>query len=172
MAEKCQICGSDKTEEVIKNEEFKYKGQSFTINNYKSIVCQNCGESITDNESYERSIPLLRDFHRKTDGYLTSGEIKSIRRSFNATQDDFSELLGGGEKAFARYEAGKVMQSKPMNNLLKVLRAYPEAIDLLKEKPNDKFHPSISKENITYTPMIEKYPFDYVIKDTEWKKIG
>ncbi len=60
-------------------------------------------------------------------------EIKAIRKSFGLTQDEFSELLGGGAKAFARYENGTVLQSKPMDNLLRGLREYPEMINLYKK---------------------------------------
>jgi len=172
MSEKCQVCGSDNIEEVIKDEVFKYNGNSLTIHDFKSVICHTCGESISDKESYEKSVPLLRDFHRKVDGFLSSEEIKSIRKSFNMTQDDFSELLGGGEKAFARYETSKVMQSKPMDNLLRILREYPEALDSLRDKTHNKSCPSIFNEDITYTPTIERYPFSYVIQNTNWEKIG
>jgi HTH-type transcriptional regulator/antitoxin MqsA len=148
MKERCQICGSDKIEVIIKDEEFKYKGYTLIISNYKSIACHTCGESIADKESYEKTIVLLRDFHRRTDGFLSSEEIKSIRKSFNMTQDEFSDLLGGGEKAFARYETGKVMQSKPMDNLLRILKEIPEAIDVLKEKTSTKHHLSVFKEDL------------------------
>lgn len=148
MEERCQICGSDKIEKIINDEEFKYKGYTLIISNYKSIICHTCGESVADKESYEKSIPLLRDFHRKTDGFLSGQEIKSIRKSFNMTQDEFSDLLGGGEKAFARYETGRVMQSKPMDNLLRILKEIPEAIDVLKEKTNNKSHLPVFKEDI------------------------
>lgn len=161
MGEKCQICGSGGTEIVVGREEFVYKGNSLFIDNYKKTVCHNCGESTTDNESYERSIPLIRDFHRSVDGYLGGEEIKNIRKSFNMTQEEFSTLLGGGEKAFARYETGRVMQSKPMDNLLKILRVIPDAINIIHKTEEVKVE---FKSEIKYLPISQPSPFKYIIQ--------
>src|SRR5512133_647545 len=157
----CQICGSMNIEITVGKEEFTYKGSTLIIDDYKRTVCHNCGESTVDNESYERSIPLLRDFHRSVDGYLTGDEIKCIRKSFNMTQDEFSSVLGGGEKAFARYETGRVMQSKPMDNLLRILKVYPEAISVLGMLGKERVE---FKGQILYTPIPQHTPFKYVIQ--------
>jgi HTH-type transcriptional regulator/antitoxin MqsA len=173
MSNKCQICGSESIKEVIKDEEFCYKDNKLVIPDYKSVICENCGESVADKQSYEDSIPILRDFHRKVDGFLTCEEIKSIRKSFQMTQDSFSELLGGGEKAFARYETGKVMQSKPMDNLLRILREYPEAVGVLSDKPIKKREFAVFKgDEITYKPTSVIRPFEYLIDNNNWKKLG
>jgi HTH-type transcriptional regulator/antitoxin MqsA len=131
---KCQVCGSPDIQTVITDEIYRYKGKSLAIPDFKKTVCKNCGEDVGYPESIKASIPLLRDFQRKIDGFLTSKEIKAIRKSFGLTQDEFSELLGGGAKAFARYENGTVLQSKPMDNLLRGLREYPEMINLYKKR--------------------------------------
>ena len=65
------------------------------------------------------------------DGLLTSQEIKKIRKSLGFTQEVLGELLGGGEKSFARYENGHVTQSRAMDNLLRILNDYPFVLKAL-----------------------------------------
>ncbi|MBN2436274.1 MAG: type II toxin-antitoxin system MqsA family antitoxin [Spirochaetes bacterium] len=165
MGSVCQVCGSENTELVVQDQEFSYKGHTLVIKDYQSTLCHNCGESIEENESYEKSIPLLRDFHRSVDGYLTGNEIRTIRKSFNMTQDEFSSVLGGGEKAFARYETGRVMQSKPMDNLLRILRDFPESISTLAAKSTlDGCSFICEDEVINYSPIRNPSPFNYVLE--------
>lgn len=126
---KCPMCVNSNIMSIVKKEEFGYKGQSLIINDYKLFQCENCGEEFID-EAFEKSIEKrLRDFQKSVDGLLSSHEIQVIRTSLGFTQDYFGELLGGGKKAFARYENGTVTQSKPMDNLLRILRDRPESLD-------------------------------------------
>ena len=48
--------------------------------------------------------------------------------SFGYTQEEFGNILGGGKKAFARYENGTITQSRAMDNQLKMLRSNLESI--------------------------------------------
>ena len=162
MSTICQVCGSNDVEIVSDVDIFEYKGQKIEVPDYTQVSCRNCGESVADPDAVKRSVPILRDAQRKIDGLLTGNEIKEIRKSFGMTQEEFSEILGGGEKAFARYETGKVAQSKPMDNLIKVLRAIPEAIDVL--KPEEMVE-CVTTEKVKYSPYRNENPFEYVIHD-------
>ncbi len=71
---------------------------------------------------------------RLKEGFLTDKDIKRIRKKLGLTQKEMAEKLGVGEKNFARYENLSVRQSKAMDNLLKILDAYPDAIKILEEK--------------------------------------
>lgn len=128
----CPVCGSDHLRDVVGPEVFEYEGHSITIDDYRSVECGNCGESFATQESLDRAEPILRDLHRFADGLLSSVEIRQIRESFCFSQDAFGELLGGGKKAFARYENGRVTQARAMDNLLRVLKAYPQALSELR----------------------------------------
>ena len=127
----CPICSSNKIEPQKVKEVFEYKGQRKEFENYEIFRCNSCEEEFV-NEDYLKTIKKeIRDFHHEVDGLLTSYEIKRIRKEFGYNQEDFGNLLGGGKKAFARYENGSVSQSRPMNNLLKVIDKMPEALDVL-----------------------------------------
>jgi HTH-type transcriptional regulator/antitoxin MqsA len=127
----CPICASGNLHKVVSTEDFQYKDKTVYIENYVSYECDLCEESIVDKETFKRSGKILKDFQRKTDGFLTSEEIKRIRKKLNLTQEEMGTTLGGGLKAFTRYENGQITQSKIMDNLLKVLDKYPTAINVL-----------------------------------------
>lgn len=64
-------------------------------------------------------------------GYLTDEDIRRIRKKLGLTQKQMEQTLGVGKKTFARYENLSVRQSKAMDNLLRILDAYPETIKIL-----------------------------------------
>ena len=62
---------------------------------------------------------------------MTQEEIKDIRVSLGLTQVEAGELLGGGPRAFTKYEAGTVKPSASTVRLLRLLEADPSMIAVL-----------------------------------------
>ena len=62
-----------------------------------------------------------------TEGALAPDEIRAIRERLGLTQAEAGELIGGGPRAFTKYEAGTVKPSAAVINLLRLLEANPEA---------------------------------------------
>ena len=62
---------------------------------------------------------------------MSPDEIRAIRRDLGLTQVEAGELLGGGPRAFTKYEAGTVRPAASVVNLLKLLRMNPAAIATL-----------------------------------------
>jgi HTH-type transcriptional regulator/antitoxin MqsA len=111
--------------------QFTYKETPITIVGQEMFECPHCNEAFfnpTDERNLEK---VLTDERRKIDGLLTSKEIKAIRKQFGMTQIDFAKTLRVSEKTFARYENGQATQGYAMDNLLRVLRDIPEAIDII-----------------------------------------
>lgn len=127
----CPVCGYEGIEKKTIVETFKYKGKTKELKNYVVFECPDCGESFVDKKTMKKAEKILRDFHREVDGLLTSADIKRIRTSLGFTQKNFGLILGGGEKAFTKYESGTVTQSKPMDNLIRLLDKRPDLIELL-----------------------------------------
>ena len=59
---------------------------------------------------------------------ITPKEIKEIRQSLGLSQAEAGRLLGGGPRAFAKYESGSVRPSVPMVKILKLLQIRPEEL--------------------------------------------
>jgi len=82
----------------------------------------------------EKPVKKKRRSKLLKEGYLTGDDIKSIRKKLGLTQKEMAEKLGVGLKTFARYENFSVRQSKAMDNLLRILERYPEALDILENR--------------------------------------
>ena len=62
---------------------------------------------------------------------ITPKEVRSIRQSLGLTQVEAGELLGGGPRAFTKYEAGTVKPAASVVNLLRLLEANPQLMKAL-----------------------------------------
>jgi len=132
---KCEICGNDGVQKKIITETFEYKGKTFDYPNYVIYECPVCDEAVVDKKSLKESGRAIRDFYREVDGLLVASEIRRIRTTrLCITQDKASELLGGGAKSFARYENSEVIQSKALDNLLRILDADPYKLKIIEDK--------------------------------------
>lgn len=61
-------------------------------------------------------------------------EVRRIRQRLGLSQRRAGEILGGGPRAFQKYESGEVAVSRPMANLLKLLDRDPARLaDLIEE---------------------------------------
>jgi len=127
----CPFCGGGKLSEKVVEEHFSYKGHSLAVPDYRILECSACGEAVVEKESARRAEKLLKDFGRQVDGLLMAADIKRIRRKLHLTQEQMATLLGGGLKGFARYENGQVVQSRAMDNLLRILDRCPESLGVL-----------------------------------------
>ena len=54
--------------------------------------------------------------------------VAKIRKRLKLTQRRAGKILGGGVRAFQRYEAGTVVVSQPMSNLLILLDREPRRL--------------------------------------------
>ena len=59
---------------------------------------------------------------------LPPGEIRRIRDKLGLSQVEAGELLGGGPRAFTKYEAGTIKPAASVSNILRLLDANPSAI--------------------------------------------
>ena len=75
--------------------------------------------------------PLLR-FTMNDARELSGADIRAIREALDLTQLEAGRLIGGGPRAFSKYEAGAVKPSAAAVSLLRVLAANPTAIATLR----------------------------------------
>ena len=111
---------------------FSYKGQTMTVA-MPGWYCVACGESIHSMMDMKISDRALNTMKAKCDGLLEGSQIKRIRKKLGLTQAAAGELIGGGPKAFTKYEKGDALTSRAVTNLLKVLDALPDALRILRD---------------------------------------
>jgi HTH-type transcriptional regulator/antitoxin MqsA len=106
-----------------------YKGLSADVEQ-PGWYCS-CGEIILSEADVAVTDGAYLDLRAKADGLLTAADVARIRRKLKLSQRRAGELLGGGPRAFQKYETQAVAVSKPMSNLLRLLERHPEVLNEL-----------------------------------------
>lgn len=130
----CPVCGRGKLERKTKRQTLHYRGQTLRYEQ-PGLWCEACGEGILENLDMNATERPLYDFRARVDGYLTSADVRRIRKKLGLTQKQAGEIFGGGHNAFSRYEASSARPPKSTDALLRLLDKHPE---LLTELPKGK----------------------------------
>ena len=126
--EKCPVCGEGHLDEVIESKLLEWSGNTYEVNGFKRSLCNECeAELVTPFQSRENK-RLIMNFRRQHEGLLSGKEIRNLRSKFHLTQVVAATIFGGGETAFSKYESGDVIQSGPMDRLLRVANHVPGVI--------------------------------------------
>jgi HTH-type transcriptional regulator/antitoxin MqsA len=115
----CPICGGN-TNRESKNIEFDYKGKKLIIA-MLGDYCQACGESfhtVQDQKIIDQNIALAK---REAESLLFPKELKRIRKKLHISQEEAAEYLGGGIRAFSKYENALVNQPRALDVVFKLL---------------------------------------------------
>jgi len=75
-----------------------------------------------DMKTYDRALNQLK---AEAENLLLPTDIRAIRKKLKLTQVQAGTILGGGKKAFQKYESGEILPSRAISNLLKILSIEP-----------------------------------------------
>ncbi|HOW18590.1 MAG TPA: helix-turn-helix domain-containing protein [Phycisphaerae bacterium] len=84
--------------------------------------CDACGELVLDNRADEQ----ITDALRKQLGLLRPDQIRSRREALNLTQKELADRLGIASETVSRWETGALVQSRAMDNLIRLYFTLPE----------------------------------------------
>lgn len=90
-------------------------------------------DAIHSSEDMKVSDRALYALKARSEGLLEPGDIRRIRKKLDLTQKRASELIGGGPNAFQKYEAGDVIVSRAMSNLLRLLDRQPDLLKVIED---------------------------------------
>ena len=93
-------------------------------------------EGIHNGEDMKISDRALNRLKAQAAALLLPEEIRKIRKALHLTQAQAGVLIGGGPNAFQKYEAGALLPSKALCNLLRILSQLPNAMEILKKSPS------------------------------------
>ncbi len=137
----CLICMEEHevdTVEVMETEIFKDEEVSFTAT-YE--YCSNANEYLESEEMIKSNSLAMKDAYREKAGLLTSAEIIGIRRKYDVSQKDFSEILDWGRATITRYENHQV-QDRAHDDVLRKIDYDPkwflEMLKRAKERISEK----------------------------------
>lgn len=128
-ARRCHDCGGILIRDT-RPFEFAYKGESITVDQ-PGWYCRKCGEGVLTGDDIAVTDPAFMELKARVDGVLTPREVRRIRTKLKLTQRRAADLLGGGPKAFQKYESGEVGVSQAMSNLLRLLDRDPSLLQAL-----------------------------------------
>ncbi len=74
----------------------------------------------------------LNSLKAQAEALPSPAKIRQIRKRLHLTQEQAGMVIGGGKRAFQKYEAGDILPSRTLANLLRVLEQYPAALGVLK----------------------------------------
>lgn len=113
----------------------EYKGASITFD-MPGWYCEESGESIHTGEDMKVSDRALNRLKAEREGLPSPEEIKRIRTKLGLTQEMAGELIGGGPRAFQKYEAGDLLPSRAIGSALALLDHDPSGLAVLHARPH------------------------------------
>lgn len=126
----CPVTGASMRRDV-RPMTLTYRTQSITFD-MPGWYCDESDESIHTSEDMKVSDRMLNLLKARADGLLEPKEIRRVRKKLNLTQSQAGELIGGGPRAFQKYEAGDLLPSRGITTALRLLDHDPAGIAILK----------------------------------------
>ena len=122
----CPECGGIMCYER-RDDALAYKGQE-RIRKTLAWWCSKCGEAIFAGKALLARDRAFQQLKAEVDHVLGPDEVATVRGKLRLSQRRAGEVLGGGPRAFQKYESGKQVVSVPMSNLLRLLAHNPKRL--------------------------------------------
>jgi HTH-type transcriptional regulator/antitoxin MqsA len=107
-----------------------YKGHSITIE-MPGWYGENPESGLLDADDMKHSDRALNRLKARVEGLLEPEEVKRIRKRLGLTQHAAGALIGGGPRAFQKYETGDLLLSRAISSALMLLDRDPAALQIL-----------------------------------------
>jgi HTH-type transcriptional regulator/antitoxin MqsA len=133
---RCPECGAATVQEV-RTDTVEYKGHKAQVR-VAGRWCDACGEAVFDGEALQKREQAFLALRANVEGVLSPIRVAEIRERLGLSQRRAGELLGGGPRAFQKYESGNQQVSVPMTNLLRLLEKDPRRLSELAKRSAGK----------------------------------
>ncbi|MCX5809762.1 MAG: type II toxin-antitoxin system MqsA family antitoxin [Proteobacteria bacterium] len=110
-----------------------YKGERITFN-MPGWYCDSSDESIYTGDDMKVSDRMLNRLKVLAEGLLEPEEIRRIRKKLGLTQTEAGQMIGGGPRAFQKYESGDLLPSRAISSALTLLDHDPNALMVLQTR--------------------------------------
>ena len=92
-----------------------YREQSISFD-MPGWYCEDCEESIHTGKDMKVSDRMLNRLKARSEGLLAPEEIRHIRKKLRLSQEAAGLLVGGGPRAFQKYESGDLLPSRAVSS--------------------------------------------------------
>lgn len=110
-----------------------YRGHSTELD-MPGWYCPDCDEGIHSGTDMKVSDRALNRMKAQEEGLLFPEEIRRIRKKLNLTQEAAGQTIGGGPRAFQKYEAGELLPSRAISSALILLDLDPLSLKVLEAR--------------------------------------
>jgi len=110
-----------------------YKGRSITFD-MPGWYCDASDQSIHTGEDMKVSDRMLNRLKARSEGLIEPQDVRRIRKKLGLSQAAAGELIGGGPRAFQKYEAGDLLPSRAISSALALLDHDPQALQVLEAR--------------------------------------
>lgn len=110
-----------------------YKGESITVD-MPGWYPDGPGDGILTGIDMKVSDRALNRLKARTEGLLEPEEIRRIRKKLKLSQVEAGEVIGGGPRAFQKYEAGDLLPSRAISSALALLDHDPASLRVLRAR--------------------------------------
>jgi len=115
----------------VRRIEYEYKGIKFYAD-MPGWYPKDNDEGIFTKEDMKVYSKALNRAKAEAEHLLTPDKIRAARKRLKLTQEAAGDLLGGGHRAFQKYESGEILPSRAISNLLKLLWKEPAMLEVLR----------------------------------------
>ena len=126
----CPICNG-KVESKTQLTTYIYKEHSIEVEQ-SGEYCLECKEAFLSPQDLKSTKLEIANFKREIDHFLTTDELKRIRKKLHINQQEAATIFGGGIRAFHKYETAEVTQSKPLDILFRLIDSNKISFDDIK----------------------------------------
>jgi len=110
-----------------------YKGESVTFD-MPGWYGDRPEEGVFEPEDMKVSDRMLNRLKARVEGLLEPAEIRRIRKKLRLTQEKAGQVIGGGPRAFQKYETGDLLPSRAVSSVLALLDHDPAALAVLRAR--------------------------------------
>ena len=107
-----------------------YKDENITFD-MPGWYCDQSEESTHSGADMKVSDRMLNRLKARSEGLLEPDEIRRIRKKLRLTQEAAGLVIGGGPRAFQKYESGDLLPSRAISSALILLDNDPNALRVL-----------------------------------------
>lgn len=124
----CPMCGAHASMAFeARDTPVTYKGHT-SEHRTTTWWCSKCDDGILEPEMLEARERVFIALRAEVEDVLLPEQVAAIRARLGISQREAGRILGGGTRAFQKYESGETPVSEPMKNLLVLLGNDPKRL--------------------------------------------
>lgn len=115
----------------VRDRVIAYKGRKSTIS-MPGWYRDGSDESLHSKDDLRVSDLALVTLKAEVQHVMTPAQVREARQELGLSQAEAGRIIGGGPRAFQKYESGEIVTSRAMTNLLQALVRHPEDLKFMR----------------------------------------